>query len=280
VSQRLYVDVIRSQALVEQDMKVFDPRGARIFSPYLPALDSYDIYLNKPVDELNVRYYRRDFPISSPPFSTINPKAFNFTPDEVTPLKRISEFHFRLYVGRPGFYQITDNMERKYGATFYFFDAYYPDPKTVLSLVQPLRYISTNEEFDQLTSSLEMKKEVDAYWLRIGDNPDRARELIRAYYSRVRWANAHFSSYLEGWKSDRGMCYIVFGPPDAVYRSTSTETWRYGEAGNFNALTLTFTKVVNPFTFNDFRLNRSVSLRNPWYRAVEFWRQGRVITYR
>lgn len=278
--QRLYIDLVRSQSLGVQDMRVFNSAGERMFSPYLPELDSYDIYLNRPVEGMHGRYYRRYFPISSPPFSTISPKAFDFTPDKVVELKKLSDRHYRLLVDRPGFYQVTDALDRKYGATFYYFDAFYPEPKTVLSLVEPLRYISTNEEFDAFTSSTEMKKEVDAYWLRIGDNPERARELIRAYYTRVRWANQYFSSYLEGWKSDRGMCYIVFGPPDAVFRSTSTETWRYGEGGNFNALTLTFTKVVNPFTFNDFRLNRSVSLRNPWYRSVEFWRQGRVITYR
>ena len=125
-----------------------------------------------------------------------------------------------------------------------------------------------------------IKKNVDNFWLKIGGSPQRAKELIQAYYSRVKYANTFFSSYLEGWKTDRGMCYMIYGEPDIVYKSTSSETWIYGEEGVYSSLSLVFTKVTNPFTNNDFRLNRSTSLKSSWYRSVEFWRQGRIITYK
>jgi len=148
-----------------------------------------------------------------------------------------------------------------------------------LDLALPLRYITTNEEFERLSQGDHIKRNVDQHWLNLGGSPERARELIGSFYGRVQYANRYFTSYLEGWKSDRGMCYIIYGPPDIVYRSTASETWLYGEEGRYNALSLTFTKVVNPFTSNDYRLNRSSSLKTSWYRAVEFWRQGRVLKY-
>ena len=148
-----------------------------------------------------------------------------------------------------------------------------------MDLALPLRYITTNDEYDQVIKGGNLKKSVDQYWLRIGGSPQRARELISAFYGRVQFANQYFTSYVEGWKTDRGMCYVVYGPPDIVYRSSASETWIYGEEGRYNSLSLTFTKVVNPFTSNDFRLNRSTALKSSWYRAVEFWRQGRVLKY-
>lgn len=278
--ERKFVDILRSKPLGLQDVRLFSSNGDLQVSPFLAALDSYNIIVNKDFEQLYMRYYDRSFPTASPPFAAISAKAFDFKPDKIIELKKVGKNMFRVIIDRPGFYQLTGDLTSNYGATWFFFDSYFPEPKTLLSLVEPLRYVTTNEEFDALNETEYIKKEVDAYWLKVGDNPPRAKELIKAYYSRVQWSNQYFTSYLEGWKSDRGMCYIVFGPPDVVYRSTNSETWLYGEPTRYNALSLTFTKVVNPFSANDFRLNRSISLKNPWYRAVEFWRQGRVVTYR
>ena len=49
----------------------------------------------------------------------------------------------------------------------------------------------------------------------IGSNHDksleRAKELIKNYYGRLQHANLFFTSYLEGWKTDRGMIFMIFG---------------------------------------------------------------------
>ncbi len=274
------IDVNRSMRFNAQSMRLFKSSGQLIFTDYVLGVDSYYVNVDVPRQNLYAKYYSRDFPPSSPPFSTIAPRPFDFTPDRVDELQKIHETNFKLVISRPGFYQVTDDTNRKTGGTVYYFGVSYPQAKTLLDLVNPLRYLTTNEEYEQIIEGQNLKKGVDAYWLKIGDNPQRARELIRAFYSRVQCANTYFTSYLEGWKSDRGMCYIVYGPPDVVYRSTATETWLYGEEGNYNSLSLTFTRVVNPFTTNDYRLNRSGSLKTSWYRAVEYWRQGRVLTYR
>ena len=166
------------------------------------------------------------------------------------------------------------------GGTVYYFGQHFPAAKTLNDLLLPLRYITTSPEYKAIVESENKKQAIDEYWLGVGGSAERARMLIKSYYSRVEEANTIFSSYMEGWKTDRGMCFIVFGPPSHVYRTTAQETWLYGEQGKYNALRLVFTRVVNPFTANDFRLNRNATLKSPWYRAVEFWRQGRVITYK
>lgn len=185
-----------------------------------------------------------------------------------------------LYITKQGFYQIVNKADALHGGSIHYFGKYYPDAKTVNDLLFPMRYITTNAEYNDLLNSKNLKQSIDAFWLKRGGDKTRARKLIKSYYTRVELANSLFTSYIEGWKSDRGMCYIVFGQPSKVVRSTASEVWIYGQEGSYNSIRLEFVKVVNPFSRNDFRLKRSASLKSPWYRAVDYWRQGRIITMR
>jgi GWxTD domain-containing protein len=120
------------------------------------------------------------------------------------------------------------------------------------------------------------KAAVDSFWIHTAGSADRARELIRKFYNRTLDANRYFTSYLEGWRTDRGLIYLIYGPPNAVYRYSTGETWIYGEEHNSNSLNFTFTKVINPFSTNDFRLERSPIYQDSWYRATNSWREGRI----
>ena len=40
-------------------------------------------------------------------------------------------------------------------------------------------------------------------------------------------ANQYFTSFKEGWKTDRGMVYMVFGPPDTAVLNGQQEIWEY-----------------------------------------------------
>ena len=72
------------------------------------------------------------------------------------------------------------------------------------------------------------------------------------------------------------MIYIVFGAPNNVSKRSNGEVWTYGDGGSANSTTFTFSKVINPFTDNDFYLERSEILKFSWYQAVDAWRQGRI----
>jgi hypothetical protein len=53
------------------------------------------------------------------------------------------------------------------------------------------------------------------------------------YYKRVAYAIIHFDSFVDGWETDMGMIYIIFGAPDDIERSVlsqvqnTTEIWYY-----------------------------------------------------
>ena len=118
---------------------------------------------------------------------------------------------------------------------------------------------------------------MDKFWLDVGGNYERGRGLIKAYYSRVQEANRLYTSYLEGWKTDRGMMHMIFGKPQSIYRDGETEQWTYNNMPGFPEMLFVFRKMNNPFTVNDYALIRQQSYENVWYIAVDQWRQGRIV---
>jgi len=138
----------------------------------------------------------------------------------------------------------------------------------------PLRYLSTEQEFEKLLAYVDYKTAVDSFWLeRSSFKPERAKNMIKRYYSRVQEVNRIFSSYQEGWKTDRGLIYIIYGPPSEVYRNDEEEEWVYGERGNPLSIRFYFYKVDNPFTDNDYTLERSPVYKSSWFIAIENWRR-------
>ena len=221
-----------------------------------------------------VRYYHREFPLPKPPFSVESPKAFDYEADSL----------FTMDLGQPltlrpmGFYHVQIADSTKKGFTIFRFDESYPKVKSVSDLIEPLRFINSNAEYKALKESDVPKAEVDRFWLKLAGNPDRAKVLIQKYYSRVENSNEFFTCHTEGWKSDRGLIYLIFGPPNIIYKNTGSEHWIYGEENNPSSLAITFYKVENPFTDNDYRMDRSTIYKSSWYSAVDMWRQGRVYT--
>ena len=44
------------------------------------------------------------------------------------------------------------------------------------------------------------------------------------YFKRISYTNEHFDGWQPGWETDRGMIYILFGPPDEIRRSNSNSS--------------------------------------------------------
>jgi GWxTD domain-containing protein len=111
-------------------------------------------------------------------------------------------------------------------------------------------YIITDEEkqaFKRLKTDEERQQFVEQFWLRRDPTPDtEENEFKEEHYRRIAYANDHYASGIPGWKTDRGMIYIKYGPADEIdshpsggsyerpYEEgggeTSTypfETWRY-----------------------------------------------------
>jgi len=81
-------------------------------------------------------------------------------------------------------------------------------------------YIITDEEkqaFKRLKTDDERQQFVEAFWQRRDPTPDtEENEYKEEHYRRIAYANDHFASGIPGWKTDRGMIYIKYGPPDEI----------------------------------------------------------------
>jgi len=83
--------------------------------------------------------------------------------------------------------------------------------------VENMRYILHDDEWKKLSKSKSTDKETLflEYWESRDPTPETSdNEVMNEYFSRVSYSNINFKSYLPGWKTDMGMIYILFGPPD------------------------------------------------------------------
>ncbi len=91
--------------------------------------------------------------------------------------------------------------------------------ESYMERVNQLIYIATPEEIKKLKSA--PKSERDSLWNDFWEKRDpvpttKKNEAEIEYFKRVKYANEHFTSYKPGWKTDRGMIYIKYGPPDDI----------------------------------------------------------------
>ncbi len=230
-------------------------------------------YNDESTSYLVTYYYNREFPVADPPFSIKKHEAFNYLPDSIFKISLENGISSALMLEKQGFYHFLADTEYRNGLTVFNFYDGFPEITTASQMLYPLRYITTREEYHEMYLSKNKKVAVEAFWLKVTGNIVRAQNAIKHYYKRVVQANRLFSSYIEGWKTDRGMIYIVFGQPASVYREENFESWVYGEEGSPVSLVLNFVKVNNPFSQNDYRLIRSTNYKENWYFAVDNWRR-------
>lgn len=269
-----YLNIYKNNILNRNNYIFRDLKNKPIIQTNMRKNKAFRVFMReKNVFKLFVKYYSRSFPIAAPPYSVVNTKPVVFKPDSIFTIDITDGKSGLLKLSETGIYHFQSDTSKKEGYTLFCFSDEYPQITTPQEMLGPLQYITTKSEFNDLLMMKNIKPAVDNFWLEKAGNPERAKEMIRYFYNRVQDANRFFSSYTEGWKTDRGMIYIIFGPPNSVYRSPYNETWYYGEDRNILSMTLDFNKTLNPFTENDYTLNRSAEYKDVWYSAVESWRK-------
>jgi len=212
-----------------------------------------------------------------PPFSSVIPELPRVEEMTLFPMRIDSANNghpiFNTLKGR---YVICIGNDRRNGKTITVADKFYPEVASVNQLIYPLRYVTSKVEYESIESHSDPKKLIDNFWIECSGSKERARELIRVYYNRVKEANYYFSSYTEGWRTDRGMVHLIFGHPNSIRRTDDSETWIYGEEGNISSVSFVFRRVNYGFSGNVYTLVRDPMFRSHWERMVTTWRNGRV----
>ena len=243
------------------------------------------VYLKGPLDSIFVSYYRPFEEVPDPPSMILPEKSIDYGPDTIVALPYSDTLPMRF--PKEGIYMLTTGRVISEGYTFLNCGPSFPEMNTPEAMIEPLAYLATQAQLDDMRSAVRPKLALDEFWISCGGNIDKARELIRIYYTRVLYSNYYFTSYKEGWLTERGMIYIIYGPPDKVYKTNDGENWGYRKpvirstwGSRYKVkeeyLYFTFKKKDNNFSDNDFFLSRSESLVTFWAQAVDSWRKGIV----
>lgn len=133
-------------------------------------------------------------------------------------------------------------------------------PRSVKDLdraILQLRYIAREGEYDTLsdaTESAEKQRLFFQFWNSRDANPNTKRnERMEEYYQRVEYANRHFGHYTEGWRTDMGMIYMMFGPPSNVDRHPFDIDQKPYEVWSYYDISYSFA-FLDETGFGDYRL--------------------------
>ncbi|MBI4534900.1 MAG: GWxTD domain-containing protein [Ignavibacteriae bacterium] len=137
-------------------------------------------------------------------------------------------------------------------------------PKGIRDLdlaIDQLQYIAKDKELEVIRNARtaeEKQKQFLEFWKRRDPNPNTPRnEKMEEYYAKVEYANKHFKHYIDGWKTDMGMIYIIFGSPSNVDRHPFDSDSKPYEVWSYYDLNQQFV-FVDETGFGDYRLTTPV----------------------
>ncbi len=184
--------------------------------------------------------------------------------------------------------ETTDESgERLYKARdFAIMSENYPAVVSPVELAEPLIYLMDRRDHErmmQIQDPDSLKEAIDRFWLTNVGNMNQAKAVISLYYERVEQANKQFTTFKEGWKTDLGMVYILFGPPWYVDRFLNTFIWSYSYDRSDPRYNFTFERpnMRNEFfPFDNYLLQRNQGYFNVQYRQIQLWLTGGILTTR
>ncbi len=132
--------------------------------------------------------------------------------------------------------------------------------------VKQLVYLADDRSIRDLKIGTEEQKlaKFKQFWAALDPTPGTVEnELMEEYYRRVAFSIEAFTVVQEGWKTDRGMIYILFGPPDEIQRGPFEinrkpyQVWEYYRIGK----QFVFRDETG---FGDYRLDQTFLDQNDW----------------
>jgi GWxTD domain-containing protein len=102
--------------------------------------------------------------------------------------------------------------------------------------IDQIKYIAGGKELKAIRKAKgeEKSRLFKKFWKSKDPTPStEENEVMEEYYRRVDYANASFGTFIEGWRTDRGMVYIILGAPNDIERhpfevdSKPYEIWSY-----------------------------------------------------
>jgi len=231
-------------------------------------------YRDKGVDSIYVDYFNPVNELPRPPITATSDYTMNYSPDTtyVFPMVDTVDYDLRM----EGMYLIKIDRDRDEGLTLFNFGSSFPEVKTPRELMEPIFYLATLAEYRDLRTQSNRKLAVDEFWIKLGNSIEKSRELIRIYYNRVIYSNLYFSSNKEGWKTDQGMIFILFGPPTRIQMTGNGESWYYFAKRKSKVVEFKFEREQDAFSDQNMMWKKTSESQTYRNEAIRSWRNGKV----
>lgn len=274
--RRLLIEVDKSDKSGYQNFFIekLGEKNQPVFYRLVQPNEFYKISYNRTKTEnLYVEFYKQIKNLPTPPH-IIQENNIVHNPDSTFYISDADSLCF----DSVGVYLIKFSKNSKNGIALVNSGLYFPNIKTPEQMIGPLGYLTSERQIEKIKNAPDIKLAVDEFWISRTNDANRSKELIRIFYNRVQLANKFFTSHMEGWQTDRGMIYVILGPPNTIYKNPDTEEWFYGETISVSSLSFMFKRRENIFSHNDYYLLRDTKYQTMWAQAVETWRKGRAFS--
>ncbi len=272
--KHLFVD--KTSEFTAQNFSVVSARtGFPRFLNYLTPGEVFRIKYRIPGhDTIYLDFFPSGNELPRPPVTLNAPSFFSVEPDTTIALPYSDTTIFTL--PGEGMYHFRMDTASNEGITINNYGTEFPKVSSEDALVAPLFYIATLTEYKNLKNADQKKRAVDDFWLKRAASMERSRELIRVYYNRVLYSNLYFTEGREGWKSDRGMIFILFGPPDRIRDAGTQERWYYISRRQGKVIEFVFDRNDDLYAAQDMVWKKDMETMQYWSSAVSSWRSGKV----
>ena len=248
-----------------QEFMLFESSNP-VLSGFINTGVAYRLAETSPGQKIYAYLYKASFNAAVPPFSKTGSddrfikadSSFVITDGSFTP-------------AMPGLYLLQSDTSSVNGLSVYAAEKPFPKYNTIQGLASPLIYLTTSEEQSQLTQIGNDKSRFDKIIVDMVGDAGRARTFMRSYFQRVEQANRLFTGFKEGWKTDMGMIYMIFGVPSEVSRNTSFEIWFYKGTGT----KFIFSRSGSVFAPITYFLTRNEIYTQDWYSTIDLCRKSR-----
>lgn len=242
-----------------------------VYSSFITNGDSVVLrYFGGWKDTAYCQFHPFNSSVALPPMAAIPTSGHDFDKFDrmALPIHKILVFR------QSGYYYFPSENPEQAGFGFMVIDPTYPRVTQPIDLIDPMIYINTREERKNLLEASNKKMALDQFWLKVNNQKDESRKVIKAYFENIEAANQLFSSHKSGWRTDRGMVMSIYGPPEIVYHNWDSEVWQYPKSTRNENPIFYFNRRVLQNGVRVWEMKRFEEYDRIWYSRVELWRKG------
>jgi GWxTD domain-containing protein len=267
-----YLNLSRLKQGNALDFQVFEKGNPSIHSWVRVGNPSNIRYVDKQEQRFILEHYLAEFPLPAPPFavsSELKPFPDAYLKESIS-RDELLDFRFE----KQEFLRICSEYYPNTGLGLLVAGSNFPGLSNDVELFRSLVYLMQKEEIKQFSGISDFH-----LWKFLGLDKAHSEAVEKLWMERIRHANLLFTSYVPGWRTDRGMIYTIFGPPSSVYNNGRAEEWNYNPKSGSTPINFRFERISQAYYQDEYRLERRATYATVWYKAVESWRNGNALSY-